>query len=48
MYVFLGLNGWRITAGEPEVVRLMFDAAAGEVDEDGMARWLREHVERRE
>lgn len=48
MYVFLGLNGWRIAAEEPEVVRLMRDAAAGAVDESALARWLREHIERRQ
>ena len=29
MYVFLGLNGWRITAGEEDVVRLMRGVASG-------------------
>lgn len=47
MYVFLGLNGWRITAEEPEVVRLMLDAASGTIDERALADWLREHIDRR-
>jgi len=42
MYVFLGLNGWRIVAEEPEVVRLMVDAAGGGLDEGVLAGWLRE------
>ncbi len=48
MYVFLGLNGRRIVAEEPEVVRLMVDAAGGAVDEGALAGWLREHVEPRD
>lgn len=43
MYVFLGLNGLRIQSNEPEVVRMMLALAAGEIDEDGVAVWLREH-----
>lgn len=44
MFVFLGLNGWRIEAPEPEVVRLMFAAASGEVEESEIADWLRSVV----
>lgn len=47
MYVFLGLNGWRIVAEEPEVVRLMLDVASGATDQDGLADWLRAHIEPR-
>lgn len=47
MYVFLGLNGWRITAEEPEVVGLMRAAAAGELEEGEIADWLRDRLERR-
>lgn len=47
MYVFLGLNGWRITAEEPEVVRLMLDAGSGTIDERGLADWLVDHIEPR-
>lgn len=45
MYVFLGLNGWRIVAEEPEVVRLMLDVARGALNESGLADWLRTHIE---
>lgn len=47
MYVFLGLNGWRITAEEPDVVTLMMEAASGAIDESKLAAWLRDHIELR-
>ena len=43
MYVFLGLNGLRIIAEEPEVVSVMVGAASGTVDESSLAAWLRQH-----
>lgn len=43
MYVFLGLNGLRIVADEPDVVALMIGTASGAVDENGLAEWLRTH-----
>lgn len=45
MYVFLGLNGRRITAPEPAVVELMTGVADGSVDEEAVAAWLRESSE---
>lgn len=47
MYVFLGLNGFRIVADEPEVVSLMVGAASGAVTENGLAEWLRTHTQPR-
>lgn len=47
MYVFLGLNGQRITAEEPVVVELMNDVAAGACSESELADWLRTHMEQR-
>ena len=47
MYVFLGLNGQRITAEEPVVVRLMQDVASGACSEDELADWLRENTSAR-
>ena len=41
MAVFLGLNGYEITAPEAEVVAVMLALAAGELGEDGLATWLR-------
>ena len=47
MYVFLGLNGLRIDAAEPEVVRVVLALAAGDVAEPDLAEWLRQHVSAR-
>ena len=47
MYVFLGLNGLRIDSEEPEVVRMMLELARGNLDEAGLATWLREHTVKR-
>jgi death-on-curing protein len=44
MYVFLGLNGLRIDAPEPEVVALVLALASGELSEAALAKWLREHT----
>jgi death on curing protein len=44
MYVFLGLNGFRIEAEEPEVVRLILALASGELPEVELAVWLRQHT----
>lgn len=44
MYVFLGLNGHRITAPQTDVVTLMVDVATGRTDEVSLAAWLRSHV----
>lgn len=41
MYVFLGLNGLRIIASEPEVVTVMLAVAGGELNEEGLTEWLR-------
>jgi death-on-curing protein len=46
MYVFMGLNGWRIRASEDEVVSIMESVAAGGADEANLADWLREHMVR--
>jgi death-on-curing protein len=47
MYVFLGLNGWRIESDEPEVVRMMLALASGNLEEGELGAWLREHTVRR-
>jgi len=41
MAVFLELNGVGLAATEAEVVTVMLGLAAGELDEDGLAAWLR-------
>jgi death-on-curing protein len=44
MYVFLGLNGFRINATEAAVVALMVDVAQGDVDEEALAAWCRTYM----
>lgn len=44
MYLFLGLNGLRIDASEEEVVATILSLASGDLDEPGLAAWLRDHV----
>jgi len=44
MYLFLGLNGVRIDAPEEEVVAVMVSLASGNLDEPGLAEWLRHHI----
>jgi death on curing protein len=41
---FLGLNGRLLEAPEPEAVVMMLALATDEVDEEGFARWVRDHV----
>lgn len=48
MFVFLGLNGLRIVAPQPEIVTLFRDVAAGTVDEAALSEWLRSHTEPRD
>jgi death on curing protein len=40
--VFLELNGWRLEADQDVATAAMLDLAAGELDEDGFAAWLRD------
>ena len=47
MAVFLALNGLDLVAPEAEVVAVMLELAAGQLSEDGLANWLRLHVESR-
>jgi death-on-curing protein len=43
---FLGLNGFEIEATEPEVVEVMMALAVGQLTEQQMADWIREHLVR--
>jgi death on curing protein len=43
MYLFLGLNGFRIDSPEEEVVALILSLANGALDEPSLADWLRQH-----
>lgn len=47
MYLFLGLNGFRIDAPEEDVVALVLSLASGDLDELGLADWLRRHISSR-
>ncbi len=44
MFVFLGLNGFRIDAPEEEVVILVMGLASGDLEEAALADWLRSHI----
>lgn len=47
MAVFLGLNGLEFTATESEVVTAIVALAAGELDEQALAEWVRLHTVKR-
>ncbi|MGV1014143.1 MAG: type II toxin-antitoxin system death-on-curing family toxin [Methyloceanibacter sp.] len=40
MVTFLGLNDIDFVVAEPEAVVIMRAVASGEIDEDGLARWI--------
>ena len=44
MYLFLGLNGFRIDAPEGEVVTTILALASGNLDETALATWLRQGI----
>ena len=44
MVTFLGLNDIEFVVPEPEAVVIMLGVAAGEIDEDGLARWIRDSL----
>jgi len=44
MYLFLGLNAFRIDAPEEDVVALILSLASGNLDESSLAEWLRLHI----
>jgi death-on-curing protein len=44
MVTFLGLNDIEFAVPEAEAVVMMLAVAAGEVDEDGLARWIRDNL----
>lgn len=47
MVVFLGLNGKRLDADEPEVVQVVTALAAGSLKEPALAAWVRDRIRRR-
>ena len=46
-YVFLGLNGIELDAPEAEAVITFLALAAGEIDEDALARWFERHSQKK-
>lgn len=44
VYTFLGINDFDLDASEPEVVRVVLDLAASNLDETHFAAWIREHL----
>ncbi|MDI6901713.1 MAG: type II toxin-antitoxin system death-on-curing family toxin [Anaerosomatales bacterium] len=48
MAVFLGLNGLEFTASESDVVTTIVALAAGEIDEETLADWIRLHTAKRQ
>ncbi len=42
--MFLGLNGSGIDANDADIVDLMLGAAAGELTEGAIAKWIRSHI----
>jgi death on curing protein len=44
MYLFLGLNGYTITASEEAVVSLMLSVASGETTELQLTAWLEQNT----
>jgi death-on-curing protein len=45
--LFLGLNGYRLVATQAEATLTMLGVAAGEIDEEAFAAWIREHTQPR-
>jgi len=45
--VFLGLNGYELTARDTDVVTTIVALAAGEIDEEALADWIRLHIAKR-
>jgi death on curing protein len=43
--VFLFLNGLSVEAAQEDIIAFVLAVAAGEIDEDGAARFFRDHVE---
>jgi death on curing protein len=46
MELFLGLNGWILTAEDTDCISTMLALASGNLSEKALTDWLREHIER--
>ncbi|MBL8524699.1 MAG: type II toxin-antitoxin system death-on-curing family toxin [Betaproteobacteria bacterium] len=47
MGMFLYLNGYRLTASQPDATVTMLAVAGGEIDETTLAEWIRQHMKKR-
>lgn len=46
MELFLNMNGWVLNADDAECISTMLALAGGNIGENVLADWLREHIER--
>jgi len=44
IYIFLQINGYELEAIEPGAVDLIERLAAGDIAEDALAGWMRDHA----
>ncbi|GAA4336598.1 type II toxin-antitoxin system death-on-curing family toxin [Variovorax defluvii] len=47
MEVFLDLNGWELGASDEACVLSMLALASGQLEEEALAQWIREHLRSR-
>jgi death-on-curing protein len=47
IYTFLGVNGIDFIVPEADAAAMILSLAAGEVSEEGLARWIRDHWPKR-
>jgi death-on-curing protein len=45
--LFLALQGWRLIATQADATLTMLGVAAGSVDEEALAQWIRDHMAKR-
>jgi death-on-curing protein len=45
--LFVAINGWRLVADKVEATIVMLDLAAGELEEEALAEWIRARLARR-
>lgn len=45
-FTFLYVNGWLVEASQADVIEFVLEVAAGEIDEDGATRFLRDFTVR--
>jgi len=45
--MFLALNGQRLRATQVDATLTMLGVAAGEISQNGLSQWIRDHMERR-